>query len=153
MCTRGHSNTYNPGFKDHSNFKCSRNQTMNANQGIPQAPQAPQQRKPYQLEEDLSQFIKVTQASIEHVNQNQEIMSKNIGASIKNLKTKIGELSRQLAAHPRSSRGFGGNTIDNPKNENWKALKLRNRFVHSFLIVSGKRKEVSGCEKKIMRMK
>lgn len=97
--------------------------------------------------------MKVTQASIEHVNQNQDFMSKNIGASIKNLKMKIGKLSRQLAAHPRSSGGFGGNIIDNPKNENWKTLKLRNRFVHSFLIVSGKRKEVSGCEKKIMRMK
>lgn len=33
-----YSNTYNPGWKDHQNFKWSHNQALNSNQGIPHVP-------------------------------------------------------------------------------------------------------------------
>ncbi|XP_050897955.1 uncharacterized protein LOC127104852 [Lathyrus oleraceus] len=49
-------------------------------------------------------------------------MSRNHDASIKDLKMKIGQLSRQVAAFSSSNGGFTGNTVDNPKNERCKVM-------------------------------
>lgn len=51
-------------------------------------------------------------------------MSRNNDASIKNLETQIGQLSRQIVALPSLSGGFTGNTIDNPKNETCKVVEI-----------------------------
>ncbi|XP_050910031.1 uncharacterized protein LOC127123897 [Lathyrus oleraceus] len=50
-------------------------------------------------------------------------MSRKHDASIKNLETQIGQLSRQIVALPSSSGGFTGNTVDNPKNETCKVVE------------------------------
>lgn len=41
----------------------------------------------------------------------------------------VSQLSRQMEAEARSSRGFIDNTLDNPKNEMCKSIELTNRFV------------------------
>lgn len=56
------------------------------------------------------------------------------------------QLSRQGTSQARSSEGFIGNTIDNPKNESCKPIKLRNRLVPSNQKVSDMRKETSEGE-------
>lgn len=50
-------------------------------------------------------------------------MSRNHDASIKNLETQIGQLSRQIVSLSSSSGGFTGNTVDNPKNETYKVVE------------------------------
>lgn len=56
-----YSNIYNPGWKDHSNFRWSNNQNQSGNQAMQQNQQASNfQRKPLQLEEALQNFIKAT---------------------------------------------------------------------------------------------
>lgn len=51
-------------------------------------------------------------------------MSRNHDASIKNLETHIGQLSRQITALPSSSREFTSNTVDNPNNETCKVMEM-----------------------------
>lgn len=65
---------------------------MNTNQGVLLVPKAPQ-RKPSQLEEYLTKYMKVTQVSFEQVGKNQEAlsksqetMSKNTEASVKKIR-------------------------------------------------------------------
>lgn len=119
-----YSNSYNMGWKDHSNFHRSNNQNQSGNQAMQQNQQASNfQRKPSQLEETLQNFIKATQSGLEQANKNHEILARNHEASIKNLETHIGQLSRQIVAFPSSSGGFIGNTVDNPKNETCKVMK------------------------------
>lgn len=115
-------NTYNPGWKDHPNLRWSNHQNSSANQGMQQSQQALFQRKLSQLEETLQNFIKVIQSRFNKVNKNREILSRNHDASIKNMETHIGQLSRQIADLPSSSGGFIGNIVGNPKNEPWKAV-------------------------------
>lgn len=75
-------------------------------------------------------------------------MSKNTEASIKNLEIQIGRLSIELAEQPSSSGFFGGNTIDNLKNDSCKDIMLKNRVVPLVSSASCERKEVSEGEKK-----
>lgn len=89
-----------------------------------QSQQAPFHRKPSQLEENLQNFIKVTQCSFDQLNKNHEKISRNHDASIKNLEMQICQLSRQIAALPRLSGGFTVNTLDSPKNELCKAMEI-----------------------------
>lgn len=49
-------------------------------------------------------------------------MSKNTKASIKKIKMKIGQFSRQMAAQANSNGGYNGNTKDNPKNKSFKDI-------------------------------
>lgn len=56
------------------------------------------------------------------VNKNHEIISGNHDASVKNLETQIGQLSRQIVALPSSRGGFTGKNVDIPKNESCKAV-------------------------------
>ncbi|XP_045822039.1 uncharacterized protein LOC123914922 [Trifolium pratense] len=98
--------------------------------------QSSQQRKPSQLEDTLSQFIKVTQGNFEamkisqdQLKANQDIANKNHEASIKNLENQMGQLSRQFSA--TQNNGFEGSTKDNPRNETCKAINLRSRVVPS----------------------
>lgn len=62
---------------------------------------------------------------------NQDTANNKIWASIKNLEMQIGQISRKIVAQASSNRGFLGNIIDNFKNENCKAIDLRNIVVHS----------------------
>lgn len=59
-----YSNTYNPGLKDHPNFKWNNKHTLNANQGVQWVPQSPP-KKPSPLEEALTGFMKASQTSFE----------------------------------------------------------------------------------------
>lgn len=68
------------------------------------------------MEDTLYNFIKVTQNNFDQINKNYEEMSTNQDASIKNMEIKIGQLSRQIVALPRSNGVFIGNTVENPKN-------------------------------------
>ncbi|MCI37747.1 hypothetical protein A2U01_0058973, partial [Trifolium medium] len=80
------------------------------------------------MEETLTQFIQMTQDNFEAMKKSQEVSNKNHEASIKNLEIQMGQLSRQFS-NLQNSGGFGGNTQDNPKNENCKAINLRSREV------------------------
>ncbi|CAJ2668382.1 unnamed protein product [Trifolium pratense] len=91
--------------------------------------QSNQQRKPSPMEETLMQFMKITQENFGAMKASQELSNKNHEASIRNLETQIGQLSRQFTE--TLNGGFGGNTVDNPKNESCKAIGLRSRVVPS----------------------
>lgn len=99
--------------------------------------------KPSRLEDNLKNFIKVTQSSFEQVTKNHEILSRNHDASIKNLETQIGQLSKKIVALPSSSAGFTGNTVDNPKNE---TCKVEEFF---FWVVTSKEEDEKVKEDKI----
>jgi hypothetical protein len=151
-----HSNTYNPGWRDHPNFGWGGNKNQNASQSNQQAPPPSnnQQKTTGSLEDTLNQFIKFTQGSFEAVKisqdqmkANQEVANKNTEASIKNLETQIGQLSRQFAAS--QNNGFEGSTKDNPRNENCKAITLRSRVVPSPEVVPTKNNVSEGEVEKI----
>jgi hypothetical protein len=110
------------------------NQGQNSNSNPPA-------RKPSPMEESINKFIHVTQESIGELKTSQLTMQKHNDASIKNLKTQMGQLSRQFS-ELMSQGTFGGNTKDNPRNEQCKTITLRNREVPSPQVeVSHKRKE------------
>lgn len=120
-----YSNTYNPGWKVHPNFRWSNNQNQSDNQAMQQNQQASNfQKKPSHLKETLQIFIKVTQISLEPLNRNRKILARNHDAPIKNLETQIDQLSRQISPLSSSSGRFTGNTVDNPKNETCKVLEV-----------------------------
>lgn len=58
-----------------------------------------------------------------------------------------------MAAQAGLSRGFAGNTTDDPKNDSCKAIELRNRLQPSNPKVSDERKESGEGEKKNWRKK
>jgi hypothetical protein len=74
-----HSNTYNPGWRDHPNFGWGGNKNQNATQSNQQAPPPSnnQQKATSSLEDTLSQFIKFTQGSFESVKISQDQMKAN----------------------------------------------------------------------------
>ncbi|MCI26516.1 hypothetical protein A2U01_0047712, partial [Trifolium medium] len=88
----------------------------------------PPPRKPSQMEETLTQFMRMTQGHFEAMKSSQETSNKNHEASIKNLEVQMGQLSRQLS-NLQNGIGFGGNTQDNPKKESCNAINLRSRVV------------------------
>ncbi|KAK2410681.1 hypothetical protein QL285_046032 [Trifolium repens] len=135
------SSTYNPGWKDHPNL--SWGNQGNSSQGNSQTSQP---RKPTPLEETLNKFMQMTQTNFEGMKASQELAQKNNEASIKNLETQIGQLSRQVAA--TQNGGFGGNTVDNPKNESCKAISLRSRVVPSVVETKKEKKRNVEVEKK-----
>jgi hypothetical protein len=135
------SGTYNPGWKDHPNLRWG-NQG-NSFQGNSQTQQP---RKPSPLEETLNKFMQMTQTNFEGMKASQELAQKNNEASIKNLETQIGQLSRQVAT--TQNGGFGGNTVDNPKNESCKAIGLRSRVVPSVVETKKEKKKDVEVEKK-----
>lgn len=69
----------------------------------------------------------------------QETTSKNIEASIKNIEMKIGQLFI-VSSITQFEWGFGGNTVDNLKNESCNPTELRSIMVPSILNASGERK-------------
>ncbi|KAK2370199.1 hypothetical protein QL285_083268 [Trifolium repens] len=135
------SGTYNPGWKDHPNL--SWGNQGNSFQGNSQTQQP---RKPSPLEETLNKFMQMTQTNFEGMKASQELAQKNNEASIKNLETQIGQLSRQVAT--TQNGGFGGNTVDNPKNESCKAIGLRSRVVPSVVETKKEKKKDVEVEKK-----
>lgn len=81
------------------------------------------QRKPFQLEETLQNFIQATKSSFSLVNKQHETMSKNHDAFINFLEMQIGQLSKKITALPGLSGGFTNNIIDNSKNESCKVVE------------------------------
>lgn len=73
--------------------------------------------------------------------QSQLITNKNIKVCIKNLEAQIGQLSKKIAAHANSRRGFNNNIIDNPGNENYSVVGLRSRVVEAPIRVSDEKKK------------
>ncbi|KAK2428208.1 hypothetical protein QL285_026743 [Trifolium repens] len=143
------SNTYNKGWRDHPNFGWGGNTNQSQQQTPP--PQNNQQKNSSPLEDTLNQFIKFTQGGFEamkisqdqlkatqtQMQANQDIANKNTEASIKNLETQIGQLSRQFSAS--QNNGFDGTPKNNPRNENCKAITLRNKVVPSPEVVEKKK--------------
>ena len=56
----------------------------------------------YQLEETLTQFIKMTQLNFEKINRHQETMRSDMETSFENLEMQLGQVSSQLALKLRS---------------------------------------------------
>ncbi|KAK5776623.1 hypothetical protein PVK06_044583 [Gossypium arboreum] len=88
-----YSNTYNAGWRNHPNFSWGGqgNQKPQNPQGFQQPPY--QQEKKLNLEEMLSKFILVSKTRF----QNTETALKNQQASIQELKTQIGQLSKLIS--------------------------------------------------------
>ncbi|CAJ2663201.1 unnamed protein product [Trifolium pratense] len=99
------------------------------------------------MEETLVQFMKMTQENFGAMKASQELSNKNHEASIRNLETQIGQLSRQFTE--TLNGGFGGNTVDNPKNESCKAIGLRSRVVPS--VVETKKEKKKEVEVEVER--
>lgn len=53
---------------------------------------------------------------------NHEEMGRNQTESIKNMKMKIGQLTRKITAFPSTSGGLMGNTVENTKSETCKVV-------------------------------
>ncbi len=62
----------------------------------------------------------------------QECVQRNNEASMKILQNQIGQLTKKIAN--QSSKGFSGNTQDNPKNESCKVIELRSENVLTPLV-------------------
>ncbi|GAU46577.1 hypothetical protein TSUD_402660 [Trifolium subterraneum] len=122
------SNTYNKGWRDHPNFGWGGNTSQSQQQTPP--PQNSQQKNSSPLEETLNQFVKFTQGGFEAMK----------------IKTQIGQLSRQFSAS--QNNGFDGTPKNNPRNENCKAINLRNRVVPSPEVVEKKKSANKGVVEK-----
>ncbi|MCI01932.1 hypothetical protein A2U01_0022962, partial [Trifolium medium] len=83
---------------------------------------AQQHRKLSPLEEAFNQFVKLSQANFE----NMQATAVNQGASIKNLKNQIGQLSKLIT---NLSKDYACNTVDNPKKETCKAIGERRKSI------------------------
>ncbi|CAJ2672945.1 unnamed protein product [Trifolium pratense] len=102
----GQPNPY-PGWINNQNPRWNQNSTQGA--------QAQQPRKPSPLEEAFTQFLKISQSSFE----NMQSTAVNQGASIKNLETQIGQLSKLIT---NLSKDYAGNTIDNSIKEAYQSV-------------------------------
>ncbi|XP_048231232.1 uncharacterized protein LOC125370274 [Ricinus communis] len=123
-----YSNTCNPGWRNHPNFgwRNSNNQgppgyqrlhQQQPMQSIPHQPGGSQEKKP-NLEELMMKFI----ATSENRFQQTDTAVRNQQASIRNLETQIGQLSRMMAE--RQPGTLPSNTESNPR-EHAKAITLR----------------------------
>ncbi|GAU36667.1 hypothetical protein TSUD_15800 [Trifolium subterraneum] len=113
---------FRKSYPNNQGYGCG-NQGQNSNSNPPA-------RKPSPMEESINKFIQVTQESIGELKTSQLTMQKHNDASIKNLETQMGQLSRQFS-ELMSQGTFGGNTKDNPWNEQCKTITLRKREVPS----------------------
>ncbi|MCH81147.1 hypothetical protein A2U01_0001928 [Trifolium medium] len=77
----------------------------------------PQPRKPSPLEETLNKFITMSESNFEAI----QTTVTNQGASIKNLETQIGQLSKLVTTFVASD--LTANTVDNPKSETFKVTE------------------------------
>ena len=68
----------------------------------------------------------------------QEVIQRNNEASMNSLDNQIGQLAKQIAN--QSSKGFSGNTKDNPKNESCKVIELRSKKVITPLVPKVRKK-------------
>ncbi|PNX57072.1 hypothetical protein L195_g050215, partial [Trifolium pratense] len=128
FCHENHPNGYcvPEGISDEEYAKYMRrlspysswgNQNPMWNQNSAQGAQHTQQpRKPSPLEEAFNQFVKISQTNFE----NMQTTVVNQGASIKNLETRIGQLTKLIT---NFSKDYAGNTIDNPTKEEWLTLE------------------------------
>jgi hypothetical protein len=98
------------------------------------------------MEESLNKFIQLTQENVGELKASQVTMQKHHDASIKNLETQLGQLSRQFS-ELLSQGSFGGNTKDNPRNESCKTITLRNREIPSPEVSESHKKKEKKKEK------
>lgn len=71
----------------------------------------------------------------------QMMTNKNIVASIKNLEAQISQFSKKIVAQENAGMGFNDNIVDNPKNENRSAIRLRSKGVETSTRVSYEKKK------------
>ncbi|MCI27906.1 hypothetical protein A2U01_0049106, partial [Trifolium medium] len=84
------ANFRKPYPNNNLNYGWGNNQAQSSNQDPPPP------RKPSQMEETLTQFMRMTQGHFEAMKSCQEASNKNHEASIKNLEVQMGQLSRQF---------------------------------------------------------
>ncbi|XP_022856211.1 uncharacterized protein LOC111377359 [Olea europaea var. sylvestris] len=96
--------TYNPGWRQHPNFRWSNNQQGNSSNNT-------QQEKKPSLGEMFNQYIQKTDKVFQQIDTNFQ----NQQASIKKLETQIGQIAQQLAE--RSQGTLSSNTMVNPKEQ------------------------------------
>ncbi|XP_073281946.1 uncharacterized protein [Primulina huaijiensis] len=112
-----HSNTYNPGWRQHPNFSWGGQNSQNRPQGgqlygkQPMHRSDPPREEKTNLEQMMSKFISSTETKL----QNQE-------ASIKGLENQIGQLAKMIPS--REPGTLPSNTETNPK-EQVKAIELK----------------------------
>ncbi|XP_022873169.1 uncharacterized protein LOC111392139 [Olea europaea var. sylvestris] len=98
------SQTFNPGWRQHPNFRWSDNQ-----QGTSSNNNQPEKRP--NLGEMFNQYMQKTDKVFQQIDTNFQ----NQQASIKKLETQIGQIAQQLAERPQGS--LPGNTMVNPKEQ------------------------------------
>jgi len=129
------------GWAEHPYLKYSNNTTLNPTT-------YPSQQQPQTntsaLEQALTGFIKVTQTNFQEIKSNQVSVQRNNEASIKNLETQIGQLSKLMIA--QSNGSFGGNTCDNQKNEACNMIGVSNGRVPTPTRVDKSEKSRVQCE-------
>jgi hypothetical protein len=99
-----YSQTYNPGWKQHPNFRWSDTQPGNA-------PNNAQLEKKPSLGEMFNQYMQRTDKVFQQIDTNFQ----NQQASIKKLETQIGQIAQQLTERPQGT--LPGNTMINPKEQ------------------------------------
>ncbi|XP_022874210.1 uncharacterized protein LOC111393039 [Olea europaea var. sylvestris] len=95
---------YNPGWRQHPNFRWSNNQQGNSSNN------AQQEKKP-SLGEMFNQYMQKTDKVFQQINTNFQ----NQQASIKKLEKQIGQIAQELAKRPQGT--LPGNTMVNPKEQ------------------------------------
>ncbi|XP_057418051.1 uncharacterized protein LOC130712234 [Lotus japonicus] len=134
-----YSNTYNPGWRNHSNFsRRDQDKSGNSRQDSNQRAYIQDQKPPYSQEQgsgkksleeivgELAQATSKLQVSTDSFINESRNNFKNQEASIKNLENQVGQISKQLSERPPSM--FPSNTVPNPR-ENIFAVTLRSRKV------------------------
>ncbi|XP_022859966.1 uncharacterized protein LOC111380597, partial [Olea europaea var. sylvestris] len=96
--------TYNPGWRQHPNFRWSDNQQGNNSNN------AQQEKKP-SLGEMFNQYMQKTDKVFQQIDTNFQ----NQQASIKKLETQIDQIAQQLEERPQGT--LPGNTMVNPKEQ------------------------------------
>ncbi|CAJ2636115.1 unnamed protein product [Trifolium pratense] len=130
FCHENHPNGYcvPEGISDEEYAKYMRrlspysswgNQNPMWNQNSAKGAQHTQQpRKPSPLEEAFNQFVKISQTNFE----NMQSTAVNQGASIKNMETQIGQLTKLIT---NFSKDYAGNTVEYPTKEECKVVGER----------------------------
>ncbi|XP_040375186.1 uncharacterized protein LOC121052996 [Rosa chinensis] len=137
-----YSNTYNPGWKDHPNFRWNNNDNVvRSTQGVYNTPpgfqaprqQAHQQAPPQQASsKSLEDMLKEMALHTSTFMQETKAQFKEQGQSIKNLERQVGQLASNMQNRPPGT--LPSTTVPNPKGESVAEL-------HAMTLRSGKQLE------------
>ncbi|GAU43677.1 hypothetical protein TSUD_302400 [Trifolium subterraneum] len=130
---------FRKSYPNNQGYGWGGNQSQGSNSNAPP-------RRPSSMEESINKFIQATKENVGELKSSQITMQKHHDASIKNLETQLGQLSRQFS-ELLSQGSLGGNTKDNPRNESCKKITLRNREVPSPKISESHKKREKKKEK------